>query len=216
MSFAKRHSNLLGLIFLSAASLAHATDVSVVGLFGSKAMLMIDGSKRIMAPGEATPDGVKLISVESDGAVLEIEGKRRTLKVGQGASLQSAGGNGNPTTVLVADSRGHFITTGVINGVSVRMMVDTGATAVSMSSAEAKRIGLSYLGGERGAVSTANGVVPAYRVMLNTVKVGNITLNQVEGIVQDSSMPGVLLGMSFLRRLEMKRDGSEMTLIKKY
>jgi aspartyl protease family protein len=216
MSFAKRHSNLLGLIILSAASLAQATDVSVVGLFGSKAMLMIDGSKRIMAPGEATPDGVKLISVESDGAVLEIEGKRRTLKVGQGASLQSTGGNGNPTTVLVADARGHFMTTGVINGVSARMMVDTGATMVSMSSAEARRIGLSYLNGERGMVSTANGVVPAYRVVLNTVKVGNITLNQVDGLVQESSMPFVLLGMSFLRRVEMKRDGSEMTLIKKY
>lgn len=216
MSFAKRYSTLLALILLSFTGMVRAADISVVGLFGNKAMLLINGGKRIMVAGESTPEGIKLVSADSESAVLEIDGKRKTLRMGQGVSLQSSGGGDNPTTVLVADARGHFLTTGTINGVSTRMMVDTGATMVSMSSAEARRIGLSYLNGERGAVSTANGVVPAYRVTLNTVKVGNITLNQVEGFVQESSMPIVLLGMSFLKRLEMKRDGSEMTLVKKY
>lgn len=129
-------------------------------------------------------------------------------------------GNGNPTTILAADAQGHFITMGSINGVAVRMLVDTGATWVSMSTDEAWRIGLPYLNGKRVRVSTANGVVTGYRVMLDTIEVGNITLNQVEGVVREGSIGVaqesiVLLGMSFLNRVEMKREGAELTLIKK-
>lgn len=121
---------------------------------------------------------------------------------------------------LTADSRGHFITTGSINGSSVRMLVDTGATAVSMSADEAWRIGLPYLNGKRVRLSTANGIITGYRVMLDTVEVGNITLNQVEGVVQEgsigeNSMPFVLLGMSFLNRVKMKHEGANLTLIRK-
>jgi aspartyl protease family protein len=212
-----RHSNLLGLLLITAAGSAVATEVNVVGLFSGKAMVVVNGGKpRMLAAGETSPDGVKLIGADSSAAVLEIDGKRRTLGMGQAANIQTSGASGNPTTVLAADSRGHFVTIGSINGASARMLLDTGATMVSMSSVEAKRLGVSYLSGERGTVSTANGVVPAYRVTLNTVKLGNITLNQVEGLVQESSMPYVLLGMSFLKRVEMKRDNSTMTLIKKY
>lgn len=145
--------------------------------------------------------------------------KTRSNQTKQTANI-NPGGNGNPTTMLTADARGHFITMGNINGAPVRMMVDTGATAVSMSAEEAWRIGLSYLNGERVRLSTANGIVTGYRVMFDTVEVGNITLNQVEGVVQESSigvsgMPFVLLGMSFLNRVEMKREGTGLTLIKK-
>ncbi|MCL4470673.1 MAG: TIGR02281 family clan AA aspartic protease [Gammaproteobacteria bacterium] len=217
MGFRWRNSILFGLFFLFAAAPAGATSVNVVGLFSGKAMLIVNGGKpRVLVTGETSPEGIRLISADSGSAVLEIDGKRQTLRMGQGANIQSGSGNGNPTTVLSADSNGHFLTTGTIDGVSVRMMVDTGATLVAVSSAEARRIGLSYLKGERIGISTANGVIPAYRVMFNAVKVGNVTLNQVEGVVQEGSMPFVLLGMSFLKRLEMKRDGSEMTLVKKY
>jgi clan AA aspartic protease (TIGR02281 family) len=129
-------------------------------------------------------------------------------------------GNGNPATILAADARGHFITMGSINGTSVRMIVDTGATTVSMSAEEAWRIGLSYLNGKHVRISTANGVITGYRVMLDTVEVGNITLNQVEGVVQESSIGVeqeniVMLGMSFLNRVKMKREGADLILIKK-
>jgi clan AA aspartic protease (TIGR02281 family) len=129
-------------------------------------------------------------------------------------------GNRNPTTILTADARGHFFTMGSINGASVRMVVDTGATTVSISAEEAWRIGLSYRNGERLRITTANGVVDGYRVMLDSVEVGNITLNQVEGVVQESSigvssMPFVLLGMSFLNRVKIKREGTDLILIKK-
>ena len=217
MNVVWRHSNLLGLVILCTANSAHATQVNVVGLFNGKAMVSINGGKhRVMAAGETSPEGVKLISADSTTALLEIDGKRQNLGMGKSASIPSADGGGNQSAVLAADIRGHFVTTGSINGTSARMVVDTGATMISMGKDEAKRLGISYLNGERGAVSTANGVVPAYRVTLDTVKVGGITLNQVDGLVQEGSMPYVLLGMSFLKRLEIKQDGTNMTLLKKY
>lgn len=218
MSLVWRHSNLLGLaILLSTASSAPATEVNVVGLFSGKAMVSINGGKhRVIAAGETSPEGVKLITADSSTAVLEIDGKRQNLGMGKSASIPSADGGGNQSAVLAADIQGHFVTTGSINGTSARMMVDTGASMVSMGKDEARRLGISYLNGERGMVSTANGAVPAYRVTLNTVRVGNLTLHQVDGLVQEASMPYVLLGMSFLKRLEIKQDGTNMTLLKKY
>ncbi len=73
-------------------------------------------------------------------------------------------------------------------------------------------MGLDYKAGQAGAVNTAAGVVPAWRVTFNTVKVGSITLNQVDGMVVESGLNVPLLGMSFLNRMEMKRDGQTMTL----
>ena len=218
MSLAWRYSNLIGLaIPLCVASSVLATEVNVAGLFNGKAMVSINGGKyHVMAAGETSPEGVKLISSDSTTAMLEIDGKRQNLGMGKSASIPSAEGGGNQKAVLTADFQGHFITTGSIDGTSARMVVDTGASMVSMGKDEAKRLGISYLNGERGRVSTANGVVPAYHVTLDTVRIGNLTLNQVDGLVQESSMPYVLLGMSFLKRLEIKQDGTNMTLLKKY
>jgi aspartyl protease family protein len=60
-------------------------------------------------------------------------------------------------------------------------------------------------------------MVVAYRITLDAVRIGEISLNQVDALVLDGpAMPVTLLGMSFLSRLEMKREGSTMTLIKQY
>lgn len=213
-----RHSSPLWLVFLIGSTPAGATDVAVVGLFSGKAVVVINGGKQqMLSAGQKTPDGVRLISADSNSATLEIDGKRQTLAMGQSAVSTAFASSGAATVTLTADSRGHFVTLGSINGASVRFLVDTGATLVAMSSADAKRMGISYLSGERGMTSTANGVVPVYRVVLNNVKVGDITLNQVEGSVQEGNgLDIVLLGMSFLKRLEMKRDGTSLTLTKKY
>ena len=106
---------------------------------------------------------------------------------------------------------------GHINGKSARFLVDTGATSVSMGSAEAKRFGINYAAGQKAFTSTANGVAPVYRVKLDEVRLGDITLNNVDGVVHlDNSLPVILLGMSFLNRMEMKRDGEKMTLTKRF
>jgi len=208
---------VLSALLLSAVGVARATDVSVTGLFTGKAMISLNGGNpRMISVGQSI-DGVKLISADSDTAVLEVDGKRKTLGLGQGISVGGGSSSGSQSVTLTANSQGHFVTLGSINGATTRFVVDTGATYVSLSSAEARRLGIDYTRGERGAMSTANGVVPAYKVTLNTIRVGDISMNQVDAaVIEGGSPPVTLLGMSFLNRVEMKRDGDTMTLKKRY
>lgn len=206
---------LLGL--LAAPALAE-TRLNVVGLFSNKALVTINGgAPRSLSAGQ-TIDGVKLISADSNAATFIVEGKRQTLKMGQAASVAGAGGpqNNDPVS-LYADSAGHFTGNLTINGASLKYLVDTGATTIAMNSGDAKFAKIDYEKGEKAFSSTANGVVPVYLVKLNTVKIGTITLNNVEAAVIEGGSPSVvLLGMSALNRLDMKRDNSIMTLTKKY
>lgn len=80
----------------------------------------------------------------------------------------------------------------------------------------ASKAGINYLKGVPVLSSTANGIVQAWRVNLETVTLGGMTLRNVEGVVMPQEMPVVLLGMSVLNRLEMKRDGVSMTLRRRY
>src|SRR5690606_36594141 len=165
--------------------------------------------------------GVRLIAANAEGAVVEIGGKRSTLALGAyyraapAASAESASGS---RVVIPADSRGHFIVTATINGAaSVRFLVDTGATMVSISQDDARRAGVNYLAGERALSRTASGIAPIYRVKLDSLQVGDITIYNVDAAVHASGqLPIGLLGMSFLNRMEMKRDAAALTLIRRY
>jgi aspartyl protease family protein len=194
---------------------AWPASVSVVGLFKDKAIVSIDGGKpRTLSVGQAV-QGVRLVAADSDSARFDVEGKRRILGMGQSFSGGAATGE-RPSVSLAADARGHFAAAGSLNGYPMTFLVDTGATTIAISAAEAKRIGLDYMAGQVVGVGTAAGVVPAWRVTFNTVKVGSITLNQVDGMVVESGLNVPLLGMSFLNRMEMRRDGQMMTLTQRY
>lgn len=196
-------------------TLALATNVSVVGLFKDKAIVSIDGGKpRTLSTGQ-TVGGVKLVAADSDSASFDVDGKRRTLGMGQSFAGGTAS-DGHPSVSLTADARGHFAAAGTLNGYPVTFLVDTGATAIAISAAEARRIGLDYRSGQAVNVGTAAGVMPAWRVKFNTVKLGGISVNQVDGMVVESGLNVPLLGMSFLNRMEMKRDGQTMTLTQRY
>lgn len=214
-----RNISLLATIFLLLPLAAPAADVNVIGLFSGKAVLVIDGGKpRTMAAGDISPEGVKLISATSEAAVVEIGGRRQTLAPGQHGYAAAARRDSKAASViLTADSRGHFVTTGTINGNTLQFLVDTGATAITLSGSDARRLGINYLAGSRAHTQTANGVVPVYKVKLDTVRVGDVTANNVDAVViEGDALPVALLGMSFLNRMEMKRDGLTMTLIKRY
>ena len=115
-----------------------------------------------------------------------------------------------------ADGGGHFLTTGNINGTSVKFLVDTGASNVSLGASDARRIGIDISKGQQGFVNTANGQASVTLVKLDTVRVGEIVLNNVDALVHQQDMPFALLGMSFLNRMEMQRNGETMTLKKRY
>jgi aspartyl protease family protein len=193
-----------------------AADVALVGLIGVRAIVVIDGgAPRTLAPGQKSAEGVTLLGTEKDSASFEIGGKKRTLRMGE--RTYSATSPGRQSVTLNADERGHFVTLGSINGRSVRFLVDTGATFVALPAVEARRLGIDYLRGQRGQMQTANGLATAYRVKLDTVRIGDIAVNSVDAVVTENSAMGVtLLGMSFLNRMEMTRDGQNMTLTKRF
>ena len=206
----------LGALALLAAP-GFAADVALVGLIGAKAIVVIDGgAPRTLAPGQKTAEGVLLLGTEKDAASFDIDGRKTTLRMG-GRAYSAPTSPGKQRVTLNADARGHFVTTGSINGGSVRFLVDTGATFVSLPAAEAQRLGIDYLRGQRGSMQTANGVIAAYRVRLDSVRIGDIEVNNVDAVVSGNGALSVtLLGMSFLNRMQMQRDGQSMTLIKRY
>ena len=165
--------------------------------------------------GQKSAEGVKLVSVERDAATFEIGGKRMTLGMGHARMMTS-----DPvreSTVLTADVRGHFYVYGQLNARSVRFVVDTGATLVSIPASEARRLSIDYQKGQKALMRTANGNATGYLVKLDTVSVGGVTIYGVDAVViEGNGLTSTLLGMSFLNRMDMKREGDIMTLTKRW
>lgn len=204
----------LGLLFYKAANAG--TEVNVVGLFNGKAVLIVNGGKpKTYSVGEDS-NGVKLIAADSATATLLIEGKLKQVVMGQAASVASSS-SGVETVTLYANPEGHFVSDCFINGVALKFILDTGATMVALNSGDARYAKIDYKRGTPIQLSTANGVVTAYRVSLASLRIGGLTLNQVEAtVVEGGSPPIVLLGMTALNRMSMKRDDIALTLTKKY
>lgn len=213
------------LSFFAAVSLTTAVPVLAAddgivlyALFKDKAILTIDGARRVLKAGETSPEGVKLISTdtEQEQAVVEAGGRRETLKLGVVVSRFE--GSSPAAVTLWADGNGFFFANGSINGSSVTFLVDTGANSVALSGVLAERLGIDYKKkGLKGIATTASGHVRNYVMKLDTVKIGEIVLHNVDAAVLEGSHPSTpLLGMSVLNSLEMRRDGNKMDLIKKY
>ena len=198
--------------------LGWAQSVSLHGLLGRQALLIVDGKPpRAVAPGQ-THLGVTVLSTDEDRAVVALAGGQRlTLRVGE--SPVSVGGapapGGSDRVALSADARGHFITPGSINNRPTQFLVDTGASVVAIGQAEADRLGLSYRTGQPVTLRTANGTAPGWALRLATVRIGDVTAYEVDAVVTPSAMPAVLLGNSFLNRFSMRRDGDTMLLVKR-
>ncbi|MDA1116744.1 MAG: TIGR02281 family clan AA aspartic protease [Proteobacteria bacterium] len=212
--FITRHCSALALAL--AAWPALALDVSLIGTFGEKAaVLVIDGgAPKTLRIGQQAA-GVTLVSVQRDRAVIEIEGNRRTLERGQ-HYISTAADDPRQSVTLAADTRGHFITEGAINGGPVRFVIDTGVTVIALPASDAVRLGLDYRKGQVAVTKTAAGLVQVYRIRLDSVRVGAIELTAVEGIVIEQGLDIALLGMSFLNRVEMRNEGQVMTLTRRY
>lgn len=200
------------------ATQAQAQPVALAGMMGGKALLVVDGgAPKSVAVGE-THQGVKVISTSGEQAVIEQSGRRQTLRVGESpVSLGNSVSAGRGTRIVLQESGGgHFMTPGQINGRAVQFMVDTGATAVAMSTLDAERAGINYKAGQPVRMSTANGDATGFRIKLNSVRVGDVEVYDVDAVVTPQAMPFMLLGNSFLTRFQMKRENSLMTLDKRY
>ena len=178
--------------------------------------MQIDGKQRTLKKGIASPEGVILVSADSDTAILEIDGKQKEFKLGRhiGTNFKQK----KQAEAKIMSVNGMYSITGFINGQSVKFLVDTGATWIAMNVHQARSLGINFRYiGKRSYVSTANGVVPIYRITLDKVRVGEIELTNVAaGVLEGNSPTEVLLGNSFLNRVEMQRQGQVMLLKQKF
>ena len=176
--------------------------------YGDVQLKVNDRSLYVLRIGEVSPEGVKLVDVQNGVAVLQVDGRVMNMRIGQSTSTQ---------TVLNADGQGHFFTTVLINGVPVRGVIDTGATHILLGIADAQRMGINYLQGKRGVSQTANGLMTVYVVNLSHVQVGDIAFSNITGSVAvdaAAQQTPVLIGMSFLRHVDLRRSGNTMLLIR--
>jgi aspartyl protease family protein len=180
---------------------------------GDSALLVVDRQAVTMAVGQTTA-GVKFkrwqgadAEIERAGQVLLVRAGGAPATVGAGAPRAAA-----RELVMAAGPGGHFTAQGSINGKSVRFMVDTGATLVALGREDADRMGIDLTGARVAMMQTANGTVASQLVTLNSVRVGDLELNNVGAVVMPHAMPMVLLGNSFLSRLQMRRENDIMRL----
>jgi aspartyl protease family protein len=201
-------------VALVAAALAPAAalDVQVVSVTpGLSAEVSIGGAAPITVDVGQTVEGVTLISAERRGAVVRVGGATRTLPLT--AYRGSGSANSGETITLRADASGHFLASGSINGSPLRFLVDTGATLTALSRAHAERIGIDYARGIAIQSMTPNGTVNGWRVSLDAVQLGGATERDVDAIVVDNdALPFALLGMSYLNRFDMQRQGGTLVL----
>ena len=121
-------------------------------------------------------------------------------------------GEGGPQRIeLVASPGGQFLVPGRIDGTDVEFLVDTGASHVAVPAAVAEEAGLQR--GPETRVQTASGAARAYHTTIDRVTVGGIVRRDVPGSIVPS-MPGdhVLLGMTFLRGIELRQTGDRLIL----
>ncbi len=209
--------NLLASVLLVLGCTAQAQSVVLTGILGSKALLLVDGKPpRSVAAGESYL-GVKVLSVAGESALVDVDGRRVTLKMGDSPTHVGAKGPaGGNRIVLTADGHGHFFSAGRINNQAMQFVVDTGASYISMSAAEAERIGVDYKKGQPVMMGTANGRTQGWRVLLATVRVGEVQLTELDAVVTPASMPYVLLGNNFLTQFQMTRQNDQMVLERRY
>jgi aspartyl protease family protein len=195
---------------------ATALDVNVVGLFPNKAVVQIEGrALQTLSVGQKTRDGIILLSVGRDGAMFDIQGRRVELAMGPARRQTSPAAAAN-YAVVPTNERGDLVADGEVNGMPVRFAVDTGATFITLPAREASRLGLDYHNGQKTVMETANGNVVAYRLKLDTVRVGDVAVHNVDAVITEgNSLPIALLGMSFLNRLDIRREGAILTLTKR-
>jgi aspartyl protease family protein len=205
---------VLAILGVVGAEPGWAIDLAVSGISGKKVVLVIDGgAPRTVAVGQSTPEGVKVVEIAGETVTLQVDGQWREVRLGEHVVRRE---ENVPEVWIQADDLGHFYVDGAINGRPTRFIVDTGASMVSISLANAQRMGMDLSKARESVSQTAAGKQSVRIVALESVKVGGLQLHDVEAVVYESDLPFALLGMNFLSRMEMVYEGQRLRLRRKY
>jgi aspartyl protease family protein len=204
------------MVMMAADVGAASLEIEVVGLFKDTAVVSINGQQRMLRVAQTSPEGVHLVSADSEKAVISIDGESRTLYL----STKVSGGfkpREEESVSIQRNNAGQYVVGGTINDRAVRFLVDTGANIVALNSVQAGRLGLNLESGKRVQTTTASGVVTSYQVVLNSVQVGGIRMINVPAAVLPGNHPtDILLGMTFLEGVVMREEQGVMVLTSKY
>lgn len=119
--------------------------------------------------------------------------------------------NAAGAVVLERNRQGHYVANGEINGRTVTFLLDTGATTVALSTRLARELDLQR--GPEIQLETANGAAIGFKTRLNSVRLGDIVVREVNAVFSDGMMDDtVLLGMSFLKHLEFSQRENRLIL----
>jgi aspartyl protease family protein len=186
-------------------------EIVVEALLPGLAVMQIDGSRVTLREGESQ-GGVLLISADAQSALIEIGGRQQQLRVSQRISGQFSQPQQRSISIPRNDQM-QYLTNAEINSVRLAMIVDTGANIIALNTRDALAVGIAKDEGVAASVQTAGAIVPARRVVLDSVMVGGIRVDGVTATVIDGEQPSVaLLGMSYLQHVEMQEQGGILTL----
>ena len=186
-------------------------EIDVLGLFKDSAIVSVNGKQALLKLGVTTKEGISLVSADSRGAVIKVNGEIMNLDLSSKISSSYT----PPTGTIVAISRDNnqYRTTGSINGRPVTFLVDTGATVVAMNTQHARGLGLDLRQARAFNTTTASGQVKSLLLMVPQITVGDIKVNNVSVAVLPGEFPvDILLGMSFLKHIEMSENAGLMLL----
>jgi aspartyl protease family protein len=205
----------LALTWMAAVAVADVS-VEVQGLMRDTAVLRIDGRQQTLRAGQRSDSGVLLVSATPKQAVVEVDGRRHTLTLSQRISSSFAAADRGEVRVS-RDAHNRYLTYGEVNGRRLLMLIDTGATQIALNEEHARLLGLDYRNAPSGQAATAGGMVQAWQVQLERVAVGPITLHQVPAMVLSGGFPTeVLLGMSYLKHVNLSEQDGVMVLQQKF
>ncbi|MEQ8691601.1 MAG: retropepsin-like aspartic protease [Pseudomonadales bacterium] len=188
------------------------TPVEVLALYKDRAVIRLQGEQTMLKVGETSDFGVTLLSADPHMAKVRFQDRLYELKISNKVSSRFSSPSVR-TVRLNEDSIGQYRSRGAINGQPVSFLVDTGASAVAISQRQAEQIGLNYQRGQRGQVTTAQGVANAFFVNLDEVSLGGITVRGVQAMIIEGEYPlEVLLGMSFLNKVKMQNEAGVLML----
>ncbi|MEX8518479.1 MAG: TIGR02281 family clan AA aspartic protease [Leptothrix sp. (in: b-proteobacteria)] len=202
----------LTLALLSSVS-AGAQTLAMAGSMGERAVLVIDGHAAVVAQGSSV-GSVRVRRIEPSSIEVETATGRRTVILGGSPVSVGSAGDVPPQRQLVLNAAPDklFRSEALLNGVLVNVVVDTGASLVSMSLLQAQRLGLELAQAPRTTVQTANGQVNGWRITLERVQLGRLESRRVDAVVLDTDLPYVLLGNSFLGRFQLQWQGGQLQL----
>ena len=192
---------------------AAPNQVQVVGLFEGAAVLLVDGQRKFVRAGQTGPGGVKVVSANSQGAVLNVAGVERRFNLSREHATQGFAAPTKKTHSIARGPGGHYWVDGSVKGFNVRFLVDTGATSVAMNEMQANRLNIDFKQGVPTHINTASGVTQGWQVKLPQVSIGGIEVLGVEAVVLEGGFPTeVLLGMSYLNHVSWREEQGLLVL----